>query len=88
MTINGELVPMVFASPGQINGQIPFATQPCPTMILRTPAGVGNFDFDIQQAPSVFRVSIAGSNSLTATIVRAKNNLTVTPSIRSTWTTG
>ena len=81
MTINGELVPMVFASPGQINGQIPFATQGSSTMILRTPAGVGNFDFDIQdQAPSVFRVSIAGSNALTATIVRAKNNLTVTPS--------
>ncbi len=83
MTVNGELVPLKYVSPTSINGQIPFtAFGEKSTMILRTSAGVSNsFEFDIQpQAPAVFRASIKGWNNLQPTVVRAKNNLTVTPS--------
>ena len=81
MTINGELVPMIFVSPTQINGQIPFTASGAATMILRTPAGVSNnFNFNIQdEAPSVFVTPVsAAAPALVPTIVREKNNLRVT----------
>jgi uncharacterized protein (TIGR03437 family) len=83
MTVNGELVPMIFVSPTQINGQVPFTANGAATMILRTPAGVSNnFQFDIQElAPSVFITPVTtGSNTLVPTIVRSRNNLRVTAS--------
>lgn len=81
MTINGVLVPLVFVSPSQINGQIPFTVSGDSTMILRTPAGVSNnFDFPIDaNAPAVFLTSVPGWDGLTPTVVRAGNNEMVTP---------
>jgi uncharacterized protein (TIGR03437 family) len=81
LSINGELVPMIFVSPTQVNGQVPFTAGGPATMVLSTPTGVSNnFQFDIQDmAPSVFITPItAGSNTLVPTIVRARNNLRVT----------
>jgi uncharacterized protein (TIGR03437 family) len=81
MTINGTLVPLVFVSPSQINGQIPYSLTGDATMILRTPAGVSNnFDFTIDaNAPAIFLTSVQGWDGLTATVMRAGNNEIVTP---------
>jgi uncharacterized protein (TIGR03437 family) len=81
MTINGVLVPLVFVSPSQINGQIPYTVSGDSTLILRTPAGVSNnFDFFIQaNAPAVFQTSIPGWDGLTATVMRGSNSEFVTP---------
>ncbi len=80
MTVNDKLVPLVFVSPTQINGQIPFEVAGGASMILRTPAGVSNtFQFTIQpQAPSVFRAEYPGLKGMILTVVRAANNEPVT----------
>jgi uncharacterized protein (TIGR03437 family) len=81
MTINGELAPLIFVSPTQVNGQVPFTASGEATLVLRTPAGVSNsFEFTIQaEAPSVFVTPVTtGSSTRVPTIVRAKNNLRVT----------
>jgi len=82
MTINGVLVPMILASPTQVNGQIPFSVSGTGTMILRTPGGVSNsFKFDIAgTAPSVFQATIDGWDAKLPTVVRATNGEVVTPS--------
>jgi len=83
MSINGDLVPIIFVSPTQINGQIPFDVQGDATMILRTPAGVSNsFLFNVPaQAPSVFEVTVQGWSSAMPTVIRQEGGqwLTVTP---------
>jgi uncharacterized protein (TIGR03437 family) len=83
MTINGDLVPMIFVSPGQINGQIPFDVQGDATMILNTPAGVSNsFLFNVPaEAPSVFEITVQGWSSAMPTVIRQVGDqwLTVTP---------
>jgi uncharacterized protein (TIGR03437 family) len=80
MTINGSLVPMVFVSPTQINGQIPFEISGAATMILRTPGGVSNsFQFNVlDNAPSVFPVEVKNLGSQPA-VIRASNGEVVTP---------
>ncbi|MBZ5725783.1 MAG: hypothetical protein LAP87_12385 [Acidobacteriia bacterium] len=81
LTINGVPVPMLFVSPQQINGQIPFNVDGKATMTLRTPGGISdNFYFTIlPAAPSVFRSGTAGPETGLATMVRAQNNQLVTP---------
>ncbi len=83
LTVSGELVPLIYVSPNQINGQIPFEAMGESTLVVRTPNGVSNeFQFDVQDhAPTVFQTALAQtSNTLIPTIVRAKNNLRVTSS--------
>jgi uncharacterized protein (TIGR03437 family) len=67
MSVNGTLLPLLFASPTQINAQLPFNAMGNSSLVLYTPGGVSDtFNFTIQPtAPSVFRTS-----SGTATIVR------------------
>jgi len=49
LTVNGVAVPMLFVSPQQINGQLPFNVDGNAQMTLRTPGGVSdNFNFGIQ----------------------------------------
>ena len=76
LAVNGVPVPMLFASPNQINGQLPFNVDGNATMTLRTPGGASNnYNFTIlPTAPSVFRTGAAGPDSGLATIVRARNN--------------
>lgn len=80
LTVNGAPVPMLFSSPNQINGQLPFNVEGNASMILRTPGGASNnYNFTIlPTAPSVFRTGAAGPDSGLATIVRARNNELVT----------
>jgi uncharacterized protein (TIGR03437 family) len=77
LTINGILVPMIMASPTQINGQIPVNVVGPAQMVLRTPAGVSNvFNFEVKPtAPSVFQVPVEGITGKVATVVRWTNGL-------------
>ncbi len=81
MTVNGVLVPVVFVSPTEIRGQLPVDVSGKGTMVLRTPAGVSNtFTFNIQPtAPAAFQVNVEGWDARMPTVVRATNNLIVTP---------
>jgi uncharacterized protein (TIGR03437 family) len=81
LTVNGVAVPMLFVSPQQINGQIPFNVDGNAQMTLHTPGGVSdNFNFSIlPAAPSIFRSGIAGPETGLATVTRADNGELVTP---------
>ena len=80
LTVNGLPVPMLFVSPSQINGQLPFEVEGDATMLLHTPGGTSNnFNFTVvPAAPSVFRSGVAGPQTGIPTVVRAKNNQLVT----------
>ena len=82
LTVNGVPVPMLFASPRQINAELPLEVVGNATMVLHTPGGTSNnLDFTVlPTAPSVFRSGVAGPLTGIPTVVRAKNNQLVTPS--------
>jgi uncharacterized protein (TIGR03437 family) len=67
MSVNGTLMPLLFASPAQINAQLPFNATGTSSLVLYTPGGVSDtFNFTVlPTAPSVFRTANG-----TATIVR------------------
>jgi uncharacterized protein (TIGR03437 family) len=67
MSVNGTLLPLLFASPTQINAQLPFNATGNSSLVLYTPGGISDtFNFTIQPtAPSVFRTANG-----TATIIR------------------
>jgi uncharacterized protein (TIGR03437 family) len=67
MSVNGTLLPLLFASPTQINAQLPFNTTGLSSLVLYTPGGISDtFNFTVQPtAPSVFRTANG-----TATIIR------------------
>jgi uncharacterized protein (TIGR03437 family) len=77
LTVNGALTPMLFASPTQINAQLPFNIGGNATMVLRTPGGVSdNFNITIQpNAPGVFR-----SGTGVAAIIRNEDGKLITDS--------
>jgi uncharacterized protein (TIGR03437 family) len=82
MTANGAPVPMLFASPGQINAQLPFEATGNVTLVLHTPGGVSD-SYILQSsptAPSVFRSGVAGPVEDLPLILRASNGQLVTPS--------
>jgi uncharacterized protein (TIGR03437 family) len=81
LTVNGVPMPMLLASPKQINAQLPFEVDGTATMVLHTPGGTSNhFDVTVvPDAPSVFRNGVAGPQSGIPTVFRAKNNQLVTP---------
>ncbi len=80
LTVNGQPLPMLFASQNQINAQLPFTAEGNVTLVLRTPGGVSdNFNFTVSPtAPAVFRSGVAGPETGIPTLVRAKNNTLVT----------
>jgi uncharacterized protein (TIGR03437 family) len=67
MSVNGTLLPLLFASPTQINAQLPFNATGNSSLVLYTPGGISDtFNFTVQPtAPSVFRTANG-----TATIIR------------------
>jgi uncharacterized protein (TIGR03437 family) len=75
MSVNGTLLPLLFASPTQINAQLPANAIGNSSLVIYTPGGVSDtFNFAIQStAPSVFRTS-TGS----AIIIRNNNGQLVT----------
>ncbi|MBS1824992.1 MAG: hypothetical protein JST93_06700 [Acidobacteria bacterium] len=82
LTVNGVPVPVIFVSPSQINGQLPFQVDGSVQMVLRTPGGVSdNFNLTILPgAPGVFRNGTAGSQRDLPALYRANNGLLVTDS--------
>lgn len=80
LTVNGLPVPVVFVSPRQINGQMPFQAEGNMTLILRTPGGVSdNFNLTVlPTAPGVFRNGVAGDQRELPAVYRAANGLLVT----------
>jgi uncharacterized protein (TIGR03437 family) len=80
LAINGVPVPMLLASPNQINAEIPFEVSGSATMVLHTPGGNSNpLNFTVlPTAPAVFRTGVAGPETGIPTVVRAKNNQLVT----------
>jgi uncharacterized protein (TIGR03437 family) len=81
LTVNGQPVPMIFVSPGQINGQMPYQTVGNVTLIVHTPGGVSdNYNLTVPSAaPAIFRAEITPGNAF-PTVVRAANNLMATDS--------
>jgi uncharacterized protein (TIGR03437 family) len=82
LTVNGALVPMLFVSPAQINAQLPYNLDGIVTIVLHTPGGVSdNFVISMSDAaPGVFTAILDGTGYTVPTVVRATNNLLVTPS--------
>jgi len=80
LTVNGVPVPVVFVSPTQINGQLPFQVDGSVQMVLRTPGGVSdNFNLTLlPAAPGVFRNGTAGNQRDLPALYRASNGLLVT----------
>ncbi|MBI1792008.1 MAG: hypothetical protein HYR60_31155 [Acidobacteria bacterium] len=80
LTVNGQVIPLLFVSSSQINAQLPFTVDGNATMVLRTPGGVSdNLNFFVQPtAPAVFRSGTAGEDTGIPLVVRAQNNTIVT----------
>lgn len=81
LTVNGVPMPVLFVSERQINAQLPYNVDGHVTLVLRTPGGVSdNYNLTLQPAaPSVFRSGVAGPLVGLPAIVRAANNMLVTP---------
>ena len=81
LTVNGQPVPVIFVSPNQINGQMPYQTVGNVTVIVHTPGGVSdNYNLTVPSAaPAVFRAEVAPGAAF-PTVVRAANNLMATDS--------
>lgn len=79
--INGQLTPLIFVSPSQINAQLPSNVNGKATITIHTQGGVsGNYYFNVNfTAPSVFQSGTAGPLTGLATVVRADNGQLVTP---------
>ncbi len=82
LTANGLAIPMLFASPQQVNAQLPLYLSGSATMTLYTPGGSSDDYFlNVQPvAPAVFQSGTAGPLTGIPTVVKASNQQLVTPS--------
>jgi len=82
LTVNGSPVPMLFASPGQINAQLPIHIVGRVTMTLYTPGGVGDdYYLDLlPAAPAIFHSGVAGPFTGIPVVVKDANQQLVTAS--------
>jgi uncharacterized protein (TIGR03437 family) len=80
LVVNGALMPLLFVSPAQVNGQLPFNVVGNSSISIHTPAGVSNnYMFTVlPTAPAVFQAGVVDGLP-TATIIRAANGELVTP---------
>ncbi len=82
LTANGAPVPMMFASPGQVNAQLPMHLEGRTTMTLYTPGGVSD-DYYLNVlpvAPAVFQGGTAGPLTGLPVVIKAGNQQLVTGS--------
>jgi len=79
LTLNDQSIPLMFVSPGQINGQAPLVTGPG-NLVLHVPGAVSDaFNLTIlADAPAVFMNGGPAANL--PVIIRADDNILVTPS--------
>jgi uncharacterized protein (TIGR03437 family) len=76
VTVNGIRLPLLYVSPGQINGQLPFSTVGRLSTVLHAPGGLSDTYFaEVRPAaPAVFQISVAGQPGTYPAVVRARNN--------------
>jgi uncharacterized protein (TIGR03437 family) len=76
VTINGFRMPLLYASPGQINGQLPFDLNGQVQAVLHTPGGLSDIYYaDVASAaPTVFQISVSGQSGKFPAIIRTRNN--------------
>lgn len=81
LTVNGEMLPMYYASPSMVNAQIPYDVTGSASIIVRSAAGISDpFSLSVQPAaPSVFLNSSVPGATLPY-VTRKANGLLVTPS--------
>jgi len=82
LTVNGSAIPMFFASPGQINAQLPVHVDGRVPLTLYTPGGVSD-DYYLNllpAAPAIFLSGTAGPLTNIPVVVKADNQQLVTPS--------
>jgi uncharacterized protein (TIGR03437 family) len=79
MTVNGMAAPVLFASPNQVNAQLPFTISGNATLILVTPGGISDsINLRIlSSAPGIFQANL-GPIGTFPTVLRAENNQLVT----------
>jgi len=82
LTVNGSAIPMFFASPGQINAQLPVRVDGHVPLTLYTPGGVSDdYYLDLlPAAPAIFLSGTAGPLTNIPVVVKAGNQQLVTPS--------
>jgi uncharacterized protein (TIGR03437 family) len=82
LTANGTAIPMLFASPGQINAQLPLRISGRVTMTLYTPGGISDDYYlnVVPAAPGIFLSGTAGPLTGIPVVVKASNQQLVTPS--------
>ncbi|MGA3187459.1 MAG: hypothetical protein ABSF22_10155 [Bryobacteraceae bacterium] len=80
ITVNGQPIPLIFVSPGQINAQMPFQAVGAETVVVHTPGGTSdNFNMTVQpNAPAVFLSGVAGPETNLPTVIRVANGLLAT----------
>jgi uncharacterized protein (TIGR03437 family) len=81
LTVNGTAIPMLFASPSQINAQLPLHIGGRVPMTLYTPGGVSD-DYYVNvtsTAPAVFLSGTAGPLTDIPVVIKASNLQLVTP---------
>ena len=81
ITVNNLPIPLLFLSPGQINGQMPFEVSGAASMVVHTPGGVSEaFNFQVPEgAPALFRSTFGGQAPAPIPIIfRAANQEPVT----------
>jgi uncharacterized protein (TIGR03437 family) len=82
LTLNGAPIPMMFASPSQINAQVPLHTEGRATVTLYTPGGASD-DYFLNVsavAPAVFLSGVAGPVTGIPVVVKDSNQQLVTAS--------
>jgi uncharacterized protein (TIGR03437 family) len=82
ITVNGQPIPLIFVSPGQVNAQMPFQAVGAETVVVHTPGGISNnFNLIVQpNSPAVFLSGVAGPETNLPTIIRVANGLLATDS--------
>ena len=82
LTANGTAIPMLFASPGQINAQLPLHVAGHVTMTLYTPGGISDDYYlnVLSAAPGIFLSGSAGTLMGIPVVIKAANQELVTPS--------
>ncbi len=76
VTVNGFRMPLLYVSPGQINGQLPFELMGQLSTVLHTPGGRSDIYYAQVQAgaPSIFQLRVSGQEGTFPAVIRARNN--------------
>lgn len=82
VTINGQPLPLIFVSQGQINAQMPAQAEGSVVVQVLTPGGTSdNFNLTVPPtSPAIFLTGVAGPVTNIPTVVRNVNNQLVTDS--------